>query len=315
MDIDQIIEENIRRTRYGEILLELPYFDMTKQIELNDGKMEQLLTIVITTSPIPTHPNTNIIESTIDSLMNIKEIKNCKIIITFDGCNDERFNVRYEQYKININELIKNKYEFRNVICVYADEYVHQTNTIRNSMKYINTPFMFVIEHDWLIFGDIKFREIISVMNMYKKIIKCVRLNYLSGYMYSNKLYPPFVVPEPIDFNGVKLIYTDKWSCHPHISHKDSYEFYFHFISDKTRCYMEEILYGMEYTRIQINHLNFYEFGTWIYGEPSDNMLHIRHIDGRNSESMKKVDSIFIYKNNVPDGAPFPAGSMIEYLE
>ena len=63
--------------------------------------MENLLTVIVQTSPLPSHPSTALLEALFRSFDRVKHLKDCNIIILCDGCEDEHVNDTKQIKKIN----------------------------------------------------------------------------------------------------------------------------------------------------------------------------------------------------------------------
>ena len=83
------------------LFVTIPCFSRTKDLSYLDDK----LTIITTTSPIPSNPSTEILEKSMKSIYNIRALRNCLKIIVFDGVKDadEHYHCRKSSEEIQID--------------------------------------------------------------------------------------------------------------------------------------------------------------------------------------------------------------------
>jgi hypothetical protein len=294
-------------------------FDYVKNniVHLNNNDIDSniiidsdIITIIITTNPIISNPSICIFEKLIDSIKKYDIIKNSKIIISFDGCLDfhnkknyELFKKNYELFKKNIDDYILNNNLSHNISTIYADKHVHQSNTIKNAVKMITTKFAFIIEHDFEIIHDINFYSILKTMILYEKYIKCVRLSLLEHIYHNNNIRSDIFYPDSIVINNINFIPVINWSSHPFILNMTYYKKkIMKYIHEDSRTYIEEVFNGIIHTNISEDHSKFFKYGMYIYAEPIENFIHLKHNDGRGN--MKKILPIFKYGNKIPKYAP-----------
>ena len=104
------------------------------------------ITVVIPTSPIPSHPDTRLIEAAIESIR--KHIPGVPILIQVDGLRAENENRReqYEEYKRRLPMMA---FRYGNTGLHFFSEYKHQAEMMRETFAEIKTPLLFYMEHDW----------------------------------------------------------------------------------------------------------------------------------------------------------------------
>lgn len=109
-------------------------------------KVDNAITAVITTSPIPSHPSTVCIDAVYGSIRHHLPV--CKILILVDGIRDEQQHLAegYAEYKLRLRD--KN---WTNVEIREFSEFTHQAGMIRVALAEgrIQTPLIFWVEHDF----------------------------------------------------------------------------------------------------------------------------------------------------------------------
>lgn len=114
---------------------------------------DDLLTVIITTSPTPFHPSTEHLDITIESVR--AQLPNADIVIAADGCRPEQSNRRssYDEYLRRV--VYKCQHEWHNVLPVLMPEWVHQANSVKRALEEVHTPLIVFMEHDTPLEGEI----------------------------------------------------------------------------------------------------------------------------------------------------------------
>jgi len=111
---------------------------------------DEAITIVTTTSPIPSHPSTWIIDATYKSVRTY--LPTAKYLFLFDGVRQEQEHLRkgYEEYKAILTKRIDGG-EWTNSEYILFDEFTHQAGMIRGALHLdrILTPLILWMEHDF----------------------------------------------------------------------------------------------------------------------------------------------------------------------
>ncbi len=106
---------------------------------------QELISCLITTSPIPSHPSTAIIEETILSIR--YHLPKCPIGILCDGVRPELEHRRedYEEYKRRLDTLV---YPDAMITPMTSPIWRHQVGLLRQVMPFVARPLLLVCEHD-----------------------------------------------------------------------------------------------------------------------------------------------------------------------
>src|SRR5438128_265611 len=104
------------------------------------------ITVLVSTSPIPSHPSTAVIDETIASVR--KQLPDSEIILMCDGVRPEQEDRRgdYEEYLRRV--LWKADHEWGNVLPLVSDEHLHQAGCTKRALEHINTRLMLFVEGD-----------------------------------------------------------------------------------------------------------------------------------------------------------------------
>ena len=251
--------------------------------------LNEKLTIITTTSPIPSNPSTAILEKSMKSIYAIKDLRNCQKIIVFDGVKDanehyhcrkstEKILIDYEQYKRNVQALVddpSNLY-FKNIKLLFLDKFSHQAWALKAAMKLVLTPFIYCHQHDIEIIRPFDVVGIIKSMEINPNI-KLVRACFGENH--------PSYFDGPLDdhINGnalVPLVRTFRFSD---VDHFTTVQFYEEMVFPRVTSpnfaeifVMEPDFVGMQNEMLR----NHDQWGMYIYGRLGEKTT-IKHLDGR----------------------------------
>lgn len=244
------------------IIYLLQNFNIIENFKENDD-----LTIIITASVIPSHPDITIIKETMKSL-DLLNHKNSKIILAHDYSDKKE----YKEYLKNLENYIKN---MDNVQIVVRDDWGHLTGNIRNAIKYVKTRYILVIQHDLPFIKEVDIHKVIEDMKTTPEL-KSIRFNKrnnnkILGWekeMNYNNLY------NKIQFKkNYSYISTPNWSDQNHLTTKKYYQDIVFKIS-KNKSFMEDSL-----KNIKRDDKYLEKFGTFIFGDINEK-AYIKHLDG-----------------------------------
>jgi hypothetical protein len=148
-----------------------------KETELDDTSTS----IIITSSLIPTHPSTNMIDLVVESCFKyLKGISpTVPIYIGVDMMPDknktpEKLN-QLAQYIANLETRYANQ---SNIIIVPQDVHRHLAGMVNNTLSLIKTKYVYVLQHDFPFARDVDHRNLVKSMEEYPEYLRCVRFNY-----------------------------------------------------------------------------------------------------------------------------------------
>ena len=235
------------------------------------------LTLITSTSAIPSNPSTQMLEITQKSLNRIPEFKDCPRIIVFDGVPGHLVKRKepYEIYKKNVIELTKTDPDFANTKLIFCQEHKHLALALKEAMEHVTTPFVFVHQHDFKIIKPIDVVGLIRSMEENPNL-KHVRLNrrHVMSTKWDGRV--DNVVEGP---SYVPLTRTWGWSDNDHFSPKKYYDDFI-FPKIKRKRPMEKVIHPMQRRAERKNRENHKIFGTYIYGELGNKPI-IAHLDGK----------------------------------
>ncbi len=99
------------------------------------------LSVIITASYIPSHPDIKLIKEVIESLVLLNLPKDTLIVLAHDHSKNPDFN----QYLKNLKNFVRHDPNFKIVV---RRTHGHLVGNIRNALQYIESEFVLVIQHD-----------------------------------------------------------------------------------------------------------------------------------------------------------------------
>jgi hypothetical protein len=232
-----------------------------------------MITVIIPTSPIKSHPDTSFIEETIASVRH--HLPDAEIIITFDGVREEQadYTDRYNEYKNKM--LWKCLHQYENVLPIVFDEHKHQSGMIKEAINEVRTPLMLYVEHDTPLVTDrkIDWEELTSFIT--------------DGHAYTIRLHHESKILDvhqylTIGYNG-NFAKTYQWSQRPALSSVLYYkEVVLPNIPDNN--FIEDQFYGkVANDYLENGEQGWFMHRLWIY-HPKGNIQRSYHLDGRQGE-------------------------------
>jgi hypothetical protein len=230
--------------------------------------INNLLTIIVTASFIPSHPSIKIIQDTIESLQLINIPSNTKIILAHDYNKD----INYIKYFEKLNEYIKSLY---NIKIVISSKNGHLTGNVRNALQYVTSKYILVIQHDLPFIKKFDIQKVICDMDE-NTDIKHVRFNkrrnIKAGFDGINNLFGLQVKQKNYTYTR-----TPAWSDNNHLCLT---EYYMNIVMKECPdgYPMERILHSKNK-----NEEIHKKYGTYLFGQLNQPQV-IKHTDGRNTK-------------------------------
>lgn len=204
--------------------------------------LKDKITVLISSSPIPSHPSPRMIFETITSVR--EHLPECEIIIMQDGVRPEQEHMRaaYEEYKRQLLLVIRN--DHHNVLPIFYDEFLHQAEMTRRTLDYIKTPYLLYLEHDTpLCKAPIEWEGIVKVVE--SGWAESVRLAHMDC---------EFIHPEHMhlmidscrqDVCGIQCMRTRQYSQRAHVCSVDYYRRLLSHFSSDCRTFIEDRAYTL----------------------------------------------------------------------
>src|SRR6266705_4148120 len=197
------------------------------------------ISVLIPTSPIPSHPDTSMIEEVITSVR--YHLPRAEIILMMDGVRPamEHRRGEYEEYKRRL--LWKCNHDWRNILPVNFATHSQQAIMMRTVLEMVRTPLVFFIEHDAPIVIDrpTEWQAIIETLQTGEANI--VRLLYFEQMLKEHE----YLMRGTVELHGARFIKTIQYSQWPNIGRVDFYKRILseHFVPDQ-KAMIETVMYS-----------------------------------------------------------------------
>lgn len=244
-----------------------------------DPTISDLITVIIPTSPIKSHPDVSTIDETIKSIRH--HLPTAEIILTFDGVRPEQ-----EDRRVDYNEFIKRMLwkcnnEYKNIVPLIFEEHSHQSGMARKALEYVKTPILLYVEQDTPLVIDYE----IPFLDLSQQILEgksnMIRFHFEAvipkdHYHMVHGMEPDIEVP---------LLRTSQWSQRPHLA---SVAFYKRILSEnfssKSKSFIEDLMHGVLDQAYRLDGINgWHQYKIHIYA-PEGNFKRSYHSDGRQGE-------------------------------
>lgn len=240
---------------------------------------DELLSVIVTTSPTPVHPSTADLDTTISAIRN--QLPNAEIIIAADGVRPEQEDMRasYDEYLRRVTWLCN--FEWRNTVPFLAPEWLAQAELTRQALKLVRTPLVLFVEHDRPPLGTVDWPGICS-------LVQSGRVNVLRLH-HEAEIHPEHSHLMLLDhaevWDGVPIRRTMAWWQHPHVIRAVTLKVFLDdYFDPRERTFIEDRLYQLAENDWFDN--GFPAWSRWrlaIYSPPGD-MKRSTHLASRGDE-------------------------------
>ena len=249
------------------------------KVESSDQLRNQI-TAVICTSPIRSHPDTTMIQETLDSIR--QRLPLCtETIIMIDGIRPEQEYLR-AQYEEYVYKLLHICNDYDCLTPVVFDTHMHQSGMLKAVLPMVRTPNILFVEHDTPLIGDIDFQAIVDAVNT--DAVNVVRLHHETHVLPDHEHM--MLDSAPVDIAGAPLLKTVQWSQRPHVAKKSFYERILreHF-SENARTMIEDVMHGKVHAPyVDRGRGAWLDFKLWMYCPDPLDMKRSGNLDGRGEE-------------------------------
>ena len=181
-----------------------------------------LLTLVITTSPVPSNPDTSVLRLIMSRWRLVPDLPRCAKLIQFDGANPrlpaDRLRA-YDGFKREVRELVRTDADFARTALSMSDELLFASHNLAAAVHAVNTTYMLVSQHDYVLTRPFDARNLLRTMAAVPTV-RHVRLNVRANVARG---FDSHVV----NFTGpsvrVPLSKTCGWSDVPHVTTRRYY--------------------------------------------------------------------------------------------
>ena len=238
-----------------------------------------LITVVVTASPIPSHPSTEIIEVTIDSIRH--QLPTAQIVVACDGVRTEQAEQAADYHEFVRRLTWLTNFRWHNVVPVVMDSFQHQANMTIRAMEHVHTPLMLYVEHDTPLCGEIQWDRLCGAIQSGNANVVQLHIN--------DQLHPDHrgicLDSEPHRINGAWLRRTMAWWQRPHLANANWYrDAILSRFTPKSRIMIEDAVYPVMEGQIKAdsNAWNFWK--VWFYEPDTPSIKRSLHLNGRKEQ-------------------------------
>lgn len=241
---------------------------------------DDLITVIVPTSPLERHPDTAVIEETIASIR--AQLPLAEIIVVCDGVRPEQ-----EHLTDSYNEYIKrllwlSNFEWGNTVPVLLPEWGHQANATRKALELVTTPNLLFVEHDCPIFGDIDWIGLCGAIETGEA--EAIRLSItpeiLAEHEYMMVDHETQWVKTP--YSEVPMRRSAQWWQRPHLAATDFYrDKVMPVFPETSRTMVEDKLHSVVQSAFfDHGEKGWWDWRLWVY-TPDGDMQRSGHLDAR----------------------------------
>lgn len=266
------------------------------------------ITVVVPTSPIPSHPDPSI---TLETLRSVREqLPDADVLVCFDGVRPE-LTARAGDYAEYVRRLLwEINTNWPGVTPLRAEEHVHQGGLMRLALDHIDTPCVVFVEHDTPIVGHVPWTELTAAVTGGHADL--VRLHHEAEILAPHRHM--MIDALPLSPTGVPMKRTWQWSQRPHIASTAFYRRVIaRYFGRDSRTMIEDVMHGVVENAWMAGKLRSWdEWRLWIYA-PDGDMKRSTHLDGRGADPKFEERFVFAYDDDsVPPGAPYPTAWRVD---
>jgi hypothetical protein len=243
------------------------------------------ITVITPVSPIPSNPETKILEETLDSVRH--HLPDSEIILTFDGVRSEQEDMRGDYEEFTRRALWVADKHYGNICPFVFDHHLHQTGMMRAVLHEIRTPLLMYVEQDTPLCVD---REIdFTLINQFieANYSDVVRLHHEA--VIPDEHQPMMHGMEP----GFPFMRTSQWSQRPHVAWTDFYRYAMQHFTPGARSFIEDKMHGICDEAYKIHGMAGWEdYRVHIYA-PEGDIKRSWHTDGRAGGPKFETEQVF----------------------
>lgn len=244
---------------------------------------DDLITVVMSTSPIPSHPSIEHIQRTVNSIR--AQLPLAEILIAVDGVRPEQEDRRADYEEFTRGLLWTANHEWSNVLPILMDDWVHQANATRELLKEVRTPLILFMEHDTPLVGEIPWPALCDFVESGEANL--VRFHHETKILEEHKYLQLDHRPKeiPTEHGTIEGIRTTAFWARPHLASANWYEKMLdEYFPLDSRTFIEDKLYGLvrnDWT--DHGEAGWDKWRLWIY-TPEGNIKRSAHSDARGEE-------------------------------
>jgi len=237
------------------------------------------VTVIVTTSPIPSHPATHVIDDTLASVAH--HLPDAETIIAADGVVPE-LAARTADYHEALRRITHAANMAGHRLPVIADGHIHQAAAVVDALAYVTTPLVLMVEHDTpLVAEPIDWGGIADS-------IRCGAVNHVR-FSHEAAILPEhrylMLDSAPRRIGGVPLVRTVQYSQRPALTATAFMRTMLAAWCGGPPTYIEDRVYGVVLAAWAEHGIAGWEqFRLAVYHPDGDSIQRSTHSDGRGTD-------------------------------
>ena len=233
------------------------------------------ITVLVSTSPSILHPDTTIIDETIQSIR--ERLPRSEILVMCDGVRPEQ-QALTDPYLEYLRRVVwKSMHHWDNLYPIVMGEFVHQAEATRRTLPMVHTPLVLFVEHDTPLIGEIPFDRLAQIVAKENMVI---RLHHEAAV---HPEHEHLNVSGLIRRKDVWLQPTVQWSQRPHLAQTDKYrKMIADYFTPESRTFIEDKMHGV------VHHGKWATWKVALY-HPEGDIKRSTHTDGRAGQPKYEV--------------------------
>lgn len=238
--------------------------------------VEPSTTVIIPTSPIPSHPDDGILSETLASVRAVWPT--AEVILCVDGVRAEQAGMA-DAYQSYVRRVLDRRHP--GVLPLLFEGHRHQAQMTAAALERVRTPLVAFVEHDTPLAGDIDLAACEAALLADR--VDLIRFHHEAHVLDEHRY---LMVGRPEQVSGCPLWRTVQWSQRPHLARTAFYRRILadHFTANE-RTMIEDRMFGIidPYAHDHGNDSAWRKWRMAIY-HPDGNILRSRHLDGRGDQ-------------------------------
>lgn len=258
-----------------------------------------LLTVIVTTSPVRSNPSTDLLEEVFESLRLALGTESCRKIVVFDGyivhkvkCEKkgritEDMENKYKEYILRVKNLSKSSTLFENTSFLVLEERHGFGHAVKKALNEVSTKYVMIVQHDFVFWKQVTVINLLQVLESHQEV------NYVGFISASTENYattrnhgPNQHLPLDVEcFNNIPFVKLMFWYDKIHIARTDYYK---NVVFGKYCCvrkgqFIEDRLGHWQLKKIYLEGLEkaHWRFGTYLWYPDEGRERYIQHLEGR----------------------------------
>ena len=205
-------------------------------------ELEKLVTVIVTTSPIPDHPSTAMLEHTVTSFRHVEGLASCRIIIVCDGVRSSEQDalkrglvtseteVNYRGYIASLRHLIlehrSTNGPFHTAEVLELDSHQGFGWALWAGLRIVDTRYVLVAQHDYCFERSVDLFSVTQAMADSSGGVSYVLMPSQSTRGYIHKISSQYRIKleaEMQDFGSTQLCPLLFWYDKTHIAEREHY--------------------------------------------------------------------------------------------